>query len=122
MKILLCEDDPVCATIIQRKLEREKGVEVFLARDGNEAMKNLTSGNAFDLIITDIHMPHFSGDQILEFVRQDLRWKTPIIMLSADVEEEVVALAMKEGVDAFMKKPVKPDEILKTIKKLVKVK
>jgi CheY-like chemotaxis protein len=122
MKILLCEDDPVVVKVIQRKLEEEKNIEVIVAKDGQEAMRNLTSGNSFDLIITDIHMPHFSGDQILGFIRDDLRWTTPIIMLSADVEQEVIDLAMKQGVDAFIKKPIKPDDILKAVKRVVKAK
>jgi len=91
-----------------------------VAKDGHEAMSQLSSGNKFDLVITDIHMPHHTGDQVLAFIRRDLKSKLPIIMLSADGEEEVVAMAKREGVDAFIKKPVKPDEILKAVRKLVK--
>lgn len=118
MKILVCDDDPVCVALIRRKLEGEKDVEVKIANDGLEAMQQLTGGNTFDLVITDIHMPHHTGDQILAFIRRDLKSKLPIIMLSVDGEEEVVAMAKREGVDTFIKKPVKPDEILKAVRKL----
>jgi CheY-like chemotaxis protein len=121
MKILVCDDDPVCLAVIRRKLEGEKDVEVVLAKDGWEAMQQLSGGHTFDLVITDIHMPHHTGDQILAFIRHELKSNLPIIMFSADGEEEVVAMAKKEGVDTFIKKPVKPDEILKAVKKLVRI-
>ena len=122
MRILVCDDDLVCLKVIQRKLEAERDLHVTLAHDGKEAMQKLSSGDGFDLIITDIHMPYFSGDQVLNFIRNDQGKKTPVIMLSADGEEEVIAMAFKEGVDAFIKKPVKPDEILKAVKRFAKAK
>src|SRR4051812_17508487 len=110
MNILVCDDDQACLRIIQRKLESEN-LSVFLAKDGEEAMQKLKLSH-FDLVITDIHMPYHSGDAVVRMIRSDLKKNTPIIMLSADGEEEVIAMAMKEGVNAFIKKPVRPDDLM----------
>jgi len=118
MKILVCEDDAVVLKVVQLALEQEK-FEVVLAKDGKQAFQQLHTGNAFDLIITDIHMPYHNGDEILKWVREDQRSKTPIIMLSSDGEEEVIKLALKQGIDAFLVKPVNAKELIKKVKKLL---
>jgi DNA-binding response OmpR family regulator len=120
VRILLCEDDPVSLKIIERTLTNSK-FEVVSARDGFEAVQQIDKSN-FDLVITDIHMPHHSGDEILKRVRTGHHKHTPVIMLSVDTAEEVIALALKEGVNEFIKKPVKTDDLLKKVRKLLNVK
>jgi DNA-binding response OmpR family regulator len=51
-------------------------------------------------------MPYYNGDEILKIVREEQQRNTPIIMISSDTAEEVVALALKQGVAEFIKKPV----------------
>lgn len=67
-KVLICEDDIVVIKIIQIALGTEK-VETIVVKDGDKAFRLLNDGNDFDLIITDIHMPHYRGDEILDLVR-----------------------------------------------------
>jgi DNA-binding response OmpR family regulator len=118
MKALVCDDDIACLRIIQRKLESENHI-VFTAKDGEEGLRKLREFD-FDVVITDIHMPFHSGDELVSFIRNEQKKNTPIIMLSSDGEEEIVALAFQQGVDAFIKKPVKPDDLMKTVRKVVK--
>jgi DNA-binding response OmpR family regulator len=118
MKILVCEDDAVVLKVVQLALEQEK-FEVVLAKDGKQAFQQLQSANDFDLIITDIHMPYRNGDEILKWVREDQQRKTPIIMLSSDGEEEVIKLALKQGIDEFIVKPVNARDLIKKVKKLL---
>jgi DNA-binding response OmpR family regulator len=65
-------------------------------------------------------MPYHNGDEILKLVREEQQKKTPIIMLSSDGEEEVIALALKLGVNEFIKKPLDPDVLMKKVKKLLR--
>lgn len=117
MTILVCDDDEVVLKVIRVALEAEK-IATTLASDGRQAMDLLRIAD-FDLIITDIHMPYFNGEDILKLVREDQRKRTPIIMLSSDREEEVIALALKQGVNEFLVKPVNTKDLLKKIKKLL---
>jgi DNA-binding response OmpR family regulator len=118
MRVLVCDDDEVVLKVVEVTL-REQGYEAVLTRDGQEAMAALTRGEHFDLIITDIHMPYVNGDDILKHVREEQGKPTPIIMLSSDGEEEVIALALKQGVNEFLVKPVNTRDLLKKINKLL---
>ncbi len=115
MKILVCEDDIIVLKVIQVALENEKK-EAFCFQDARKAMMYLKE-NEVDLIITDIHMPYHNGDEILKLVRQEQKKNTPIIMISSDTEEEVIALALKEGVNEFIKKPVDAISLQNKLKK-----
>jgi DNA-binding response OmpR family regulator len=118
MKILICEDDLVSLKAMQIALDKE-AVELTCVSDGSQAMDKIRN-QEFDLIVTDIHMPYHNGDEILQLVRQEKKLKTPIVMISSDAEEEVIDLALKQGVDIFLKKPILPREFLKRIQKFIK--
>jgi DNA-binding response OmpR family regulator len=110
MKILVCEDDAALLRMIELKLKEENLGEVVVARNGREAMEILSNQN-FDLVITDIHMPYFKGEDILNLIRKEQRKSTPIIMMSSDGDEDVVAAAKKQGVNEFVKKPIMRDQV-----------
>lgn len=119
MKILVCEDDEIVLKVIQLTLEKENAQTIYV-RDGNQAMQQLKS-NDFDLIITDIHMPYHNGDEILKLVREEQGKDTPVIMMSSDNQEEVIALALRSGVDEFIEKPIDTNKLRRTLKKYLKV-
>ena len=120
MKILVCDDDEVVLKVIQVALEAEK-MEVKIARDGNQALQLLSQHPDIDLVITDIHMPHHNGDEILSQVRARKQKRIPILMISSDSDEDVVKLALRLGVDEFLPKPVDPKVVRKKVQKLLKL-
>lgn len=120
MKVLVCEDEPVVVKVIQVALDL-KGVQMIHAKDGDRAFKMLKENNDYDLIITDIHMPHHKGDEILHLVRQVQKKNTPIIMVSSDDAEEAIALALKSGVNEYLVKPLDPIVLQKKVKKLLRL-
>jgi phosphoserine phosphatase RsbU/P len=106
MKILIAEDEPVAAKILQRALE-SFGYEVTLARDGVEAWE------AFDrepvrLIVSDWLMPGLDGLGFCRKVRE--RQKTLyayfILLTSQETRPENYDLASNAGVDDFLTKPL----------------
>jgi DNA-binding response OmpR family regulator len=117
MKVLVCEDDIIVQKVIQVVLEKENA-EAICVTDGRKAMQYLRD-NTVDLIITDIHMPYFNGDDVLKLVREEQKKTTPIIMISSDTAEEVVAMAMKQGVNDFIKKPIDAIGLEKRLKKFL---
>lgn len=121
MKILVCEDDSVVVKVIQVALANEKMSGVFVD-DGRKALRLLKEPHDFDGIITDIHMPFNNGDEILQLVREEQRSAIPIIMISSDTQEEVIALALKLGVDSFIGKPLDPKELSKIFRKVFRAK
>ena len=111
MKVLMAEDDPVAARILQRALE-SFGHEVIAACDGRQAWE------AFDrepvrLIVSDWLMPSMDGLDLCQKVRG--RPKTPytyFILLTANhAKRENLAVAMDAGIDDFLQKPLDREEI-----------
>jgi DNA-binding response OmpR family regulator len=121
MKILICEDDSVVVKVIQVALANENMNGVFVD-DGRKALRLLRENNDFDGIITDIHMPFNNGDEILHLVREEQKSDIPIIMISSDTQEEVIALALKLGVDSFIGKPLDPKELSRIFRKVFRAK
>ena len=118
MRVLACDDEEVVLKLIEVTL-RDRA-EVITARDGYRALEVLRTEPAFDLIITDIHMPYYKGEDILKLVREEQKRSTPIIMLSSDGEEEVIALALKQGVNDFIVKPVDSKKLLSKVEPFLK--
>ncbi len=119
MRVLVCEDDEMVIKIVEVALKDQK-VEMVAVRDGQQGIDLLERGEKFDLIITDLHMPNKNGDDILKLVREDMKSTIPIVMFSSDGEEEVIALALKLGINDFIVKPVTVEKFLKKIKKYLK--
>ena len=116
MKILVVEDEPMLLKTIELKLKKE-GYEVIALPDGRDALAQLEKEMP-DLIITDIMMPYVSGLEIINFVRQKMNMKTPIIMLSAMEQEKVVMEAFELGADDYITKPFSLNELAIRVKRL----
>jgi len=113
--VLLAEDDPNLRRYLEIVIQRA-GYEVVAAADGLEAMKLLFS-KTVDVIVTDALMPNLSGYELSRFVRSSPQLSAlPIVLLSALDPKNADA----EHVDAFITKPVAPDELLACLSKLRK--
>jgi len=119
MKVLVCEDDAVVLKVIQVVLEG-KNIQATYAKDGIKALDHLRN-NTYDLIITDIHMPFHNGDDVINLVRVEQKRNTPIVMISSDTEEEVIAFALKQGVNEFIKKPIDATSLQQKLNKFLAV-
>ena len=119
MKILLCDDDEALVSMVRFKLGRDQLGEVFVVNDGKQAIQ-LLKDTIFDLIITDIHMPFYSGLEIVTYVRKELNRNTPIIILSAEGLENTVLQSFEIGANDFLTKPFSPAELSIRVKRLLR--
>lgn len=109
-KLLLAEDDALLASLLNYRLQKG-GYEVYLVHDGKE-VKEFLAGSVPDIIVTDIMMPYFSGIELVDYVRNDLKLKIPVIIISSAGNEENVLNAFELGANDFISKPVSPSELL----------
>jgi CheY-like chemotaxis protein len=110
--VLLVEDDPALRRYLEIVLQRA-GYEVVTAGDGLEAMKFLLN-DTVDVVVTDALMPNLDGYELCRFVRSSEHLAhLPIILLSALDPKNSTDEA--EQVDAFLAKPVSPEELLNLI-------
>ena len=110
--VLLVEDDPALRRYLEVVLQRA-GYEVVSAGDGLEAMKVLLAAQV-DVIVTDALMPNLDGYELCRFVRNSQHLAhLPIILLSALDPKNTTDES--EQVNAFLAKPVSPEELLACI-------
>ena len=113
-KLLVVEDDEVSIKILTYMLEKD-GYVVYTALNGMEAKEMLTK-EIPDLIITDLLMPFFSGMELVNYVRTELKSDVPIIVVSRAGHEDSVMKAFDIGADDFVSKPYVPGELQMRIK------
>ena len=110
MKILLAEDDPVYALLLQRLLEAE--YEVLLARDGAEAWEALLADGAPQLAVLDWLMPRMDGIEVCRRVRhQPEMASTYMILLTARDHIKDILAGFEAGADDYLVKPCNPEEL-----------
>ncbi len=109
-RLLLAEDDTMLASLLKYRLEKD-GYVVAVKHDGHQ-MKTAITEQLPDAIISDVMMPYFSGIELVDYLRNDLKTDIPIILISAASNEENVVSALKLGANDFIAKPVSPAELL----------
>ena len=118
-KIVVAEDFNVSRKIIVSVLTKA-GHTVMEAADGREAME-LFDGRDVDLLITDYNMPNVNGAELIKEVRgKDAYSFMPILLLTTEVNEQKIGLALNENITAWIKKPFQTDDFLKIVTKALR--
>lgn len=111
--ILIVDDSATMRKIISRSL-RQAGLpidEIFEAGDGIEGVNVLqTSGKNINLILSDIYMPNMDGLEFVKAVRAN-GYSMPIVMITTEGGEDVIAEAISSGAKDSIKKPFTPEQI-----------
>ncbi len=120
LHILLAEDNVINQKIAVRILEN-RGQTVTVAEDGEQVLAALDK-EAFDLVLMDVQMPKMDGFQATTAIR-DKEKQTgahiPIIAMTAHAMKGDRERCLEAGMDDYIAKPLKPNEILATIDRLM---
>jgi len=101
IKVLLVEDDPLIAQIVQYYLQKQGSYELEWARDCGEAMAS--ARDHFDVILLDVLLPDANG---IDLCAQLRKWHhCPIIFLSCIDDSETIVRALERGGDDYIVKP-----------------
>ncbi|MFZ6709886.1 response regulator transcription factor [Undibacterium sp. TC9W] len=114
--VLLVEDDPMIARTLSMGL-RYEGFELSHAGSIAIAM-NLLEQQAFELILLDVGLPDGDGISLCRALRA-LHPATPILMLSARVDESAVVASMEGGADDYIRKPCGLRELSARMRRLL---
>ena len=117
IRILVVEDEPDIALGLQDDLTRQ-GYEVDTVADGESAIRR-ASGEPWDLILLDVMLPKSDGFEVCRELRRR-RIRTPIIMLTAKVQEAEKVLGLELGADDYVTKPFSPRELRARIKAVLR--
>ncbi|MBS0349779.1 MAG: response regulator [Proteobacteria bacterium] len=116
--ILIVEDNLINQKILVRQLERA-GVKCYVANNGQEAIDSWQAHSEITCILMDIEMPILNGLEATKLIRlqeqESKRSTTPIIGLSGNAGEVHIAKALESGMDGYLTKPYKIEELSQKI-------
>ncbi|MCC5611562.1 response regulator [Nostoc sp. CHAB 5834] len=119
--ILVVDDNPDLRTYVS-EIFRRNGYQVKTARNGYEG-HNIAKEIMPSLIVTDLMMPLVSGLEMIQMIRNEEKLKgTPIILLTAKVDEETRIEGTEHGADAYLAKPFNDRELLAEVRNLLALK
>ncbi|MBL9118994.1 MAG: response regulator [Phycisphaerae bacterium] len=117
-RVLVVDDDPQVLAIVQETLKDER-FDLRTAGNGYDA-GILTEQFRPDLILLDFMLPDINGSVVCERIRGNPEYAgTRIVFVSGVVDEADVSRLMARGADAFIQKPFRADELLRTVTKLL---
>jgi CheY-like chemotaxis protein len=127
LDILLVEDNQDDMDLALHALKREKlANNIFVARDGEEALDFLFCRGAFEqrsfdhppkLVLLDLKLPKVDGMEVLKQVKSDPRTRTiPVVMMTSSKEERDLVSSYSLGVNSYIQKPVDFDQFRETVK------
>ena len=108
VSVLIVEDDPNIAELLQMYLEKE-GYAVTVAEDGGKGLAKFRAIKP-DLVLLDVMMPVMDGWAVCRAIRAEAQ--TPIIMLTAKSETDDKIAGLKSGADDYITKPFEMKEVL----------
>jgi DNA-binding response OmpR family regulator len=116
-KVLLADDEEGITAELAPFMQRA-GFDVFVARDGVEALR-LAESRRPDLIVLDIIMPGLNGREVCRHLRASGNW-TPVIMLTQVGSSTERAMSLEEGADDYLNKPFDPFELIARVKAVLR--
>ncbi|HSX49683.1 MAG TPA: ATP-binding protein [Cellvibrio sp.] len=120
-KVLVVEDDHASCEILVDLLQ-QIGCETYAAHDGREGLA-LCQAQQFDIVFTDIRMPHLNGLEMLHRLRSFAGYSDiPIIAVSASSLEHERAYYLSRGFQEFIGKPYAFEDVYKALQRYARVK
>jgi CheY-like chemotaxis protein len=116
LRILLAEDSVMNQKLAVALLRRQ-GHTVTIANNGQEAV-NAVGGESFDLILMDVSMPEMDGLEATATIRANQvasGMHTPIIAMTAHALVGDRDRCLEAGMDAYVAKPIRPQELYRTL-------
>lgn len=120
-QILVVDDNPDLRAYVSSVLQRA-GYQVRTAEQGAAGLEMATQHKP-NLIITDLMMPGVNGLEMIERIRKDTVLQgTPIVLLTAKVDDETRLEGVEQGADAYLSKPFNDRELLAEVRNLLALK
>ncbi|MGG2084154.1 response regulator [Lysinibacillus pakistanensis] len=120
-RILIVDDDAVNLQVLVNAFSTDS-FEIETALSGVEAL-DMLQNNSYDLVISDIMMPHMSGYDLAKHIRKKLSIsELPILFLTARQQSEDIQRAFLSGANDYVKKPMEYMELKSRVQALIQVK
>lgn len=119
-KALIIDDSVSVRKFVSSVLVKNK-YSTVLTEDGTEALKELRK-TRFDIIITDLEMPNMHGFELIEEIRKYKKYQQiPIVILTGRVGKKHKDQGKKLGANAYITKPFKEKDLLKSLEDFIEI-
>ena len=118
IRILVVDDSRTVRQLLRLLIARHFKSDITEAEDGVAAVESL-SASRFDLIITDINMPRMDGLSLVSKVRNELRLKVPIVIITTVGKEADRDAGLGLGANSYLTKPIRGTELIQTVSSLI---
>lgn len=118
LNILLCEDNRLNQKLAQNVIEGF-GFEIDIAENGEQGIEFLKE-KSYDLVLMDLQMPVKDGYQTTDYIRKEMSSTIPIIAMTAHSLAGEQDRCHKAGMDGYVPKPFRQQELLQAIKTVLK--
>lgn len=119
IRVLVIDDDKQIVRLLQSYLE-QAGFAVLTAHDGETALHTIRRERP-DLVVLDLMLPGRDGWEITRHLRADEHLAaTPIVMLTARVEDSDKILGLELGADDYVTKPFNPAEVIARVRAVLR--
>jgi CheY-like chemotaxis protein len=115
LRVLAVEDNELNRMVLQVILKKCE-VVVSIAHNGQEAI-DLIQEKEFDIVLMDVQMPIVDGLEATKYIREELKFTTPIIGLSANAMREEVEICKQAGMNDYLVKPYSERALVEVMKK-----
>lgn len=121
MKTILLVDDSATILMSISSILSKAGYAVEKASNAAEGLKVFATGKKIDLLITDLNMPGMNGIEFIREVRKLPSYKfMPILFLTTESQQDKRMEAKAAGASGWLVKPATADELLNTIKLVIR--
>ncbi|ELA8089548.1 response regulator [Vibrio parahaemolyticus] len=115
--VLICDDSALARKQMARSLPATLNPDITFAIHGKNALEKLAQ-KEFKLMFLDLTMPEMDGFETLENM-QRLGNKTPVVVVSGDIQPKAKERVFALGAKAFIQKPIAKDELKNALKELI---
>jgi two-component system alkaline phosphatase synthesis response regulator PhoP len=120
-KVLVIDDNSTIVELIRHAVGMHGKYDVVVAYDGVQGLERFYIERP-DCVIVDVKMPRMDGYQVVRCIRGDSSTAhTPLIILSAMVEEDDQLTGLLSGVDEYLAKPFKPSVLYATLERVMQI-
>jgi len=120
-KVLVIDDNPTIVELIRHAVRMQGKYDVVVAYDGEQGLEQFYNERP-DCVIVDVRMQNLDGYQVVRCIRGDSESAhTPLIILSAMIEEDDQMTGLLSGVDEYLAKPFKPSVLCATLERVMQI-
>ncbi len=115
-KVMIIDDEPSTAFVVKKYLKTAGFERLLVETDSRNVVASIITEKP-DLLLLDVHMPHVTGMEVLERIRQiESVASTPVIFLTSSNDADLRVQALNLGANDFLNKPVVVSELIARVR------